>query len=233
MDLREAIEGYALARVGQGETDEGPMTTTKSAPKHATRETWLQALTDLLRPTFADAGFALPETVHVSCGWPVKGGLGRTTRVEGECWLPEASTDGNSHIFVSPLLGEDQVGHVLVHELCHAATPGAKHRGRFVTCATKLGLEGKPTSTVAGAALAARLEQLVAELGAYPHARLDPKATEGKKQGTRQRKLVCACPEPRILRATRKVIEAGPVICGLCETTFVADVPEDDAGEGE
>jgi predicted Zn-ribbon and HTH transcriptional regulator len=46
------------------------------------------------------------------------------------------------------------------------------------------------TSTVPGDALRATLQRIVADLGTYPHAKVDPNAR--KKQGTRLLKLQCS-----------------------------------------
>ena len=41
----------------------------------ATREEWLGALVDALRPVFAELGYPLPDRIRVSCGWPSKSAL--------------------------------------------------------------------------------------------------------------------------------------------------------------
>jgi hypothetical protein len=41
------------------------------------REAWLEALLEKLRPLFSEAGYPLPEQVHVSVGWPSKMGRAR------------------------------------------------------------------------------------------------------------------------------------------------------------
>jgi len=106
--------------------------------------------------------------------------------------------------------------------MAHAADRNQHGHGKeFAAIATALGLEGKPTETHAGPDLAERASALVKRLGKYPHAALDEGATDGtKKQGTRMIKLSCSCPEPRILRLSRKAIDAGSVICGVCEQDF-------------
>src|SRR5580658_7741330 len=115
--------------------------------KHApqTREAWLERLMERFRPVFAEAGAPLPAKVRVSVGFPSKRALSRTNRVIGECWSKASSKDGTPHVFVSPLLEEKDAGHVLVHELVHAAVGHeAGHKGEFVRVMKHVGLAGKP-----------------------------------------------------------------------------------------
>jgi hypothetical protein len=86
-----------------------------------------------------------------------------------------------------------EVWGVLVHELCHAATDGDGHRGRFPTAARSLWLEGKPTATTIGTDFRVNLQSVVESLGDYPHAALNVGAQK-KTQSTRMLKAVCpAC----------------------------------------
>src|SRR5690606_40933556 len=92
------------------------------------REDWLQRATLELRDRFTAAEFPLPEKLHLSVGFPAKGGLGARKRVVGQCWPGTVSADGVHHIFISPLLGDAvEVLAVLVHELVHAAV-GTEHK---------------------------------------------------------------------------------------------------------
>jgi hypothetical protein len=100
----------------------------------------------------------------------------------------------------------------------------------FIKCARAVGLEGKMTETVAGAALVTRINELIEELGDYPHARLTSFSLP-KKQTTRMIKITC--PECQYLvRAAAKWIEVGVPTCP-CGAEMVADVPEIDPEEGE
>jgi hypothetical protein len=199
---------------------------------HDTREGWLRAAVDRLRPAFRDAGAPLPAVVHVSCGWPRGARGGRGAKVIGQCWAGTKSADGNPHLFVSPILsgvfgeapaGEDRPGKaavsdVLVHELVHAAVgTECGHKGAFVRAAKAVGLTGKMTATVPGVDLLTRLNALLGDLGPYPHPALAD--VETKKKGSRLLKLECPC--GRILRGARETVEAGPVVCGVCEQAFV------------
>lgn len=96
----------------------------KSMVQIRTREDWLVAASNLVRPFFLDNGIVLPNSFRMACGWPLgrrRGGQGRSHAI-GQCWARKASSDGCSEIFVSPELDDAiEVAEVLVHELIHAA----------------------------------------------------------------------------------------------------------------
>jgi len=177
------------------------------ATKFQTREEWLVAAIDAMRPLYAEIGEELP-TVRVSVGWP--GGSGRKNSVIGQCWASSQSKDNVAQLFISPVLDDAvRVLDVLAHELIHAiddCTSG--HKGRFAKIAKAFGLTGKMTATVAGDELKAKLDELHAELGDYPHAALagGAGAHTPKKQGTRMLKV--ECPESGYtIRMTRKWLD--------------------------
>jgi hypothetical protein len=182
-----------------------PKTTKTTKKANATREAWLQRGAEILtRTVFRDAAIAVPK-VRTSCSWP--GGGSARTRV-GECWPSKMSAAGVNEIFISPRIEDAiQALDILAHELVHASDDCASgHGAEFVRRARAIGLEGKPTATVAGAALRARLEHIAADLGAYPHARLD--LSSRKKQTTRMIKVTC-CDEDcaGVFRCARSHIE--------------------------
>ena len=157
-----------------------------------TREQWLNAFTDLARPYFAAEGGELPSVVRCSIGWPSKGSR---SRVVGECWSAAASGDGAIEIFIRPSLQSDssRIADVLTHELCHAALGiEAGHGKAFKRLATRLGLEGKMTATVAGERWHQWADAILAELGPLPGTDLAGGLAGGKKtQTTRMIKLAC------------------------------------------
>ncbi len=200
------------------------------------RETWLLAAIEQMRPIFAEVGETIPA-VKVSVGWP-GGSSSRKNSVIGQCWHKNAAADEIAQIFVSPVLDDaSRVLDVLAHELVHAIDENESgHKGNFARIAKGIGLEGKMTATVAGEALKARLDEIVAEIGSYPHARLVapgerpatpipgpgwrvPGPADGpKKQGTRMLKVVCATPENTeevyVVRMTRKWLDTlGTPLC--------------------
>jgi len=187
-----------------------------------TREAWLLAAVAEMRKWFASAGLPTPTSVTVSIGWPSRGGLSTRNRTLGQCFGAASAVDGTPAIFISPVLNnaKDKNGHgaggtlrvldVLLHELIHAVMPeGEGHGRKFAKAAQALGLEGKPTHTVAGDVLKARLQSIVDKLGEIPHSALDPKTLK-KAQSTRQLKAMCGdC--GYVIRVTRKWVDE----CGL------------------
>lgn len=188
---------------------------------HMTREAWLvQAVDRFARAKFADVGKPLPERIHVSVGFPSRGGLrGARGVTVGQCWTGKASADGAPHVFVSPLHVDGLSAlDTLMHELAHAALPPeAKHGAPFVRLCNLVGLTAdKPKSRKAGAELRAELERLNAELGIFPHAALDAKSLP-KAGGTRLVKCMCeTC--GYTVRVTRVWLDGpGAPICPACE----------------
>lgn len=180
---------------------------------HPNRETWLAAAVKAATPLFETYEYKVPA-VRVACGWPSKGALAAKKRRIGECWPPEASTDGLSQIFVSPYLN-DQVNILatLVHELVHAVVGNDKKHGKiFGKCARAVGLEGKLTATFAGESLTSVIALWLIDLGEFPHAKLDLLKGPVKKQTTRMVK--CECDEcGYVCRTTKKWLALGPPHC--------------------
>lgn len=172
------------------------------------REEWLTKATDLLSTLFDEP---VPQ-VHVSTGWPSTLGTSTKKRRVGECWRPETSADGHSHIFISPVVADTmQVLGVLTHELIHAIYPEAKHKGKFVTEAKAVGLVPPWTGTSVGPELEPTLKAFAEQLGEYPHYALTP-SLQRKVQTTRQLKVQCpAC--GYTLRVTRKWLDVAVPTC--------------------
>ena len=189
------------------------------------REDWLN---EAARRFCKDFLFHEDLDVHVSVGWPSRGGLSTKKRTIGECWKPETSKDGKSHVFISPMLVEPTVVlATLLHEMIHAFDRcESGHKGLFIEMARKVGLEKPWTATTAGFDLQQRLSILADDLGAYPHVSLEPLAVQRKVQTTRQLKVVC--PECEYTaRITKKWIEVGLPTCP-CGTQMEQEVKPDD-----
>ena len=173
-----------------------------------TREQWLTAGIEKLKPLFKEAGHDIPP-VRVSCGFP---GGGSARKRIGEYWHASASEDKVPQIFISPVLGT-AFEHLdtLCHELVHACTPGHGHKKPFKQLAEALGMVGPMRSAGAGPELKLKLEAMALELGDLPHSRLN--LADRKKQTTRLVK--CECPEcGYIARTTAKWIEEkGAPLC--------------------
>lgn len=181
--------------------------------KHKTREQWLNAAVGEIRKAyehvfqlhFEDDGQEHLDNLHVSTGFPSRGGL---TKVIGECWKSKAAADEvTHHIFINPRLTDIvEVVATLAHEMVHAADDGEhKHKGPFVRAVRDLGLEGKATATVAGEEFAEFARGIEKKIGEYPHVGLVPVMVE-KKQTTRMLKLEAACCG-YIVRTTKKWLD--------------------------
>ena len=189
---------------------------------YQTREEWLGAAINELRPFFEASNFPLPDRIRVTCGFPSKAARSEKARRIGEHWAPSASEDGTHEILISPVVDEVvEVFAILCHELAHAATNGDGHKGRFPACVRALRLEGKPSATVAGDAFKATFEQLIDGLGQYPHARLNIKGR--KTQSTRLLKAQCQC--GYTIRLTAKWANTGLPTCH-CGGEFELEVKE-------
>jgi hypothetical protein len=183
------------------------------------REQWLTVAVEHLENLFDKP---VPD-VHVSCGWPSRGGTSTKKRVIGECWKPETSEDGKPHIYVSPVTSEStEVLETLLHEMIHALHPQAKPRGEFVTTAKALGFMAPWTATPASPELKAALQVIAEDIGEpYPHSKVTPMG-QRKPQSTRMLKLTC--PEDGyIVRTTQKWLEVGLPACP-CGTQMEQEV---------
>jgi len=187
---------------------------------HHTREAWLTAATDALRPHYDALNKSLPLAIRVTCGFPLHA---RRSKAIGQCWASTASADKTIEIMISPVLANPlAVLEVLVHELCHA-TDGAMNHGvafqkvardmRLIPCGT-----GKQAwkSTKGSSVFATAYEPILAALGDYAHAELVPGA-ETKVQPTRMLKLCCpSC--GYTVRTTAKWVAAGLPTCPCGDT---------------
>lgn len=199
--------------------------------KFKTREEWLTFVADELRRHYSGAGYPIPLKVRFAIGFCSTGERGNRI---GECWYPEASGDKSVEIFVKP----DQhvagtVADILAHELVHAAVgPGHGHGRVFKKACTALGLEGKATQALPGAEMRRTvIAPILKRAGKLPHAKLEGKVTDRKKQGTRLLKAECEkC--GYTVRVTKKWAAEGLPYCGV--RSHGRMVCEDmDEGEGE
>jgi hypothetical protein len=199
--------------------------------KYDTREAWLLAAIEQLKPLFSEQGAKVPA-VRVSVGWP--GGKGKKSTTIGQCWSSLAAKDKVAQVFVSPVLDSvEQILAVLTHELVHAVDDcKSGHKGPFAKLAKGLGLIGKMTETTAGPELVEKLRTISGELGEYPHARLSAGVGGLGEPKQTTRMLKCECSEcGYTARTTRKWLdEAGAPLCPKCTVELgepVALVVED------
>ena len=138
---------------------------------HPTREQWLLAAVQSIKPIFAAKNHVVPDDCQVSCGFA---STGTKSHHIGQCWSRRSSTNERNQIFISPALGDPvEVLDTLVHELVHAVDNCEhKHGKEFKKIALSIGLEGPMRSAGAGKALKAVLTELAQQLGPYPHGQL-------------------------------------------------------------
>ena len=184
------------------------------------REQWLHALKDQLTIKLFEPAYEVPANIRISCGFPSRNALnGVAKQALGQCWADEKSADKHFEIFVSPVIGDEQTAAaILAHELCHAvAGVDAKHGPLFKAVATEIGLEGKMTSTVAGAKFKETMVDILDIIGPYPHASLDArKMSNGvKKQSTRLLKAQCEMCSYTVRITQRWVDDVGAPHCPL------------------
>ena len=185
--------------------------------KTSTREQWLQKFTQAVRPWYLGE---LPETLHLSTGFPSNGCRSNTI---GECWNALASDAHAPHIFVHPkLTTSTEVAAVLVHELVHAARPDAKHGAGFRKLATEIGLVGKMTCTTASPELVAKIAKVVDKIGPYPHPVFSVGGGTSRKPTQTTRMIKCECDEcGYTVRTTQKWLDlSGPPVCPACMDTL-------------
>lgn len=180
--------------------------------RFSTREEWLQAAVDELRPEFGN--LSLPALIRTACGFT---SAGRRGRVIGECWSSKASADSATEILISPTLDDGrEVLAVLIHELIHAHGIMG-HGKKFLSVAHRMDLDGPAKSTVPGAGFDARYAPILSYLGAYPHAKL-MLGSQKPKQGTRM--LKASCPScGYTIRLTQKWADLGLPTC-VCGDAF-------------
>lgn len=224
--LRRWAAGQSMAEAKAGACAEfaerwpalGPAGRRSSRGEAVTREEWLLALVEKLRPLYAGE---LPEAVRISTGFSSKGAR---SNVIGECWHAEVADDKCPQIFIHPgQVDSLEVAALVAHELIHACRPEAKHGAKFKAVAGRLGLEGPTKSTKAGPAFVETVAPLLAELGDYPHARLNAgaRSSNGPKQTTRMLKVECAdC--GYTVRTSQKWLDVATPCCPVCELEMVA-----------
>lgn len=140
-------------------------------PQYKTREDWLLAAIEAIRPIFALMRYEIPHDCQVSCGFA---STGTRSHHIGQCWSKESSTDERNQIFISPALHEPvEVIDTLVHELVHAVDDCKHNHGKeFKKIALKLGMVGPMRSAGAGPDLKIKLQAIADSLGPYPHGKL-------------------------------------------------------------
>lgn len=196
-----------------------------------TREAWLTAAVDHLRPWFDAADSPLVTPVRVTIGFPSTNALGMKTRRHGECWSASASSSGHAEIFITPLLDSPtEILGVLAHELCHAALPdGVGHKKPFARLAAKMSLVGKATQASAGEEFIERSSQIIEALGPLPHAKLMLIGKEKKPRKTAYLKCQCGvC--GYAAWTTKKWVTVGAPVCPTDNVPLTCDAIDEEEG---
>ena len=208
---------------------------------HDTREAWLRAAANELRPYFASCDLTLPEKIRYAIAFT---SAGRRSKRVGECWAPATSDDASYEIFIRADIAEPvEVLGVLAKELVHTALPpGAGHGKQFKDAALKIGLQGPMRNAQPGVLLKARLVDLAAAIGPLPHASLHVDQTpltavavaldRPKKQRARMLKAHCAIDDCGFLVrvAAKPVQHIGPPHCpkhGAMTVEFPPDAEDE------
>ena len=160
---------------------------------HASREDYLNAAVEELRPVFTANGQDLPQAIRVSCALPSNA---KRSGAIGECWADTASADQHYEIFISPTLADPaRVFDVLIHELCHTTKGAMNHSLAFQRIAAAMllvpcGSGSKPWgSTGQAPSFMSAYAPIIDSLGTYPHAALT--VLNRKVQSTRMLKAYC------------------------------------------
>ncbi|MFF0495761.1 hypothetical protein ACFYU5_05100 [Nocardia aobensis] len=179
------------------------------------------------------------------------GAFGADRWEHGQQVLPELFVGGEGLAF-----GARDVLATLLHEAAHGAARtrgisetsrgGAYHNGKFRDLANEFGLKverdpriGWSTTTLpepTAEQYAGEIATLTAAIVAHRRSEHDLAAKdgdgedgEGKEKAPRSGSaLVCSCSPVRRVRAHKKTIDAGPILCGVCSQPFTMPTPEDD-----
>ena len=179
-----------------------------SMQQHTTREAWLLAAVELLRPLFAAKGFSVPPC-QVSCGFASTGT--RSGHV-GQCWSTKSASNELNQIFIAPTLKSSyEVLDTLVHELVHAVDNCEnKHGKEFKKIALKMGMKGPMRSAEAGRELKVTLTSQLDTLGPYPHGHLKVgMRIAARRDRPRAKCKHCGYQVPML----KKFLTYGPPIC--------------------
>jgi hypothetical protein len=188
---------------------------TNKTNTHTTREGWLRAATNALRPIFAKHSpkYILPEKMRFSIGFTSGGKRG----MEGESWHPEYSADGHFEVLIRADRDDPvEILGILVHELVSTLLPReAKHGKAYRDIALRIGLIGKMTHASPGPVLLEQLKAIAADLGPLPHARLDVAAGSNrpKKRGAKYLKVECGATCGYTHRVIPKWAKVGLPVC--------------------
>ncbi|MEU7634054.1 hypothetical protein AB0C34_29445 [Nocardia sp. NPDC049220] len=171
------------------------------------------------------------------------GSFGPDRWLRGREWMPELFVGGEGFA-----LGARDVLGTLLHEAAHGAARtrgvqdvsrgGAYHNGKYRDIATEFGLDvvrqghrGWSETTVRNATAKqyhAQIDALGSVLTAHRRSEHDPApGAEGREGGDDEERaprsgfaLTCHCDPARRIRAAKRSVNAGPILCGVCQHPF-------------
>ena len=166
-------------------------TTTKRITKrtivHETREEWLQAAVELLRPILSDVGHEFAKKVRIGCGYTQYGQRGNALAT---CAPSGLADDGVVEIIINTdQLNGVRVLAILLHELVHAGFDQGHrisnaHGKKFANICYAAGLKGKATATIESDDLAKVLASMISKtLGRWPSERGMGSGSLAKRSG--------------------------------------------------
>jgi hypothetical protein len=201
----------------------------------------------------------VPAAVVVLASGTAGGGAPRLGHFGALRWQhagADTAAGGLSEVMVSGeglARGPVDVLGTLLHEAAHAladargvqdtSRQGRWHNRRYAELAGELGLEvaqapgiGWSTTTVpagTAAAYAGVIDQLRAALTLYRRAEAGHGAGSAGGRKSSNNPLPCLCTCPRRIRVAPTVLEAGPIICGVCDQEFLPEADPPAGGEDE
>ena len=192
-----------------------------------TREEWCEKIAESVRKDlFKPLGYELPKKVQFAVALPVGKRTTANGRVAGQCLSTSYSTKKYNQITVSPdnngisKAGSMFIINVIIHELIHTLSDCRdQHKGGFVVAMQKIGLAGKPTSTIIEpkSELEKYANTLLNKYGLCNHAKVN--YDDSGKQTTRNKLIECnnaGCGFK--FRASRTAIFGAMLnICTSCE----------------
>ncbi len=153
-------------------------------PLYATREEWLNAAVEELRPFFSSNGHTLPAEIRVATGYPTNAKRSGF-KVLGQCIPNTNSADGHYEICVSPQVDNPyKVTEVLIAQLACTAK-GALNQANKAYAKVAEAMHILPAGTASnpyyetshGAAFDSAYAAIIQSLGTYPHAKVGTPAT--------------------------------------------------------
>lgn len=175
------------------------------------REKWLTLFAEQAVLHMAECAQLSFDKWRITCGFPsTKATGGKRGQAIGQCWSAEASDDRTAEMLISPVIDDPrEVAHVIVHELIHAALPGAGHKKPFQKAARLCGLQKPFTATTPTAAFWLWAEPILEALPPYPHAKINATRIEGAPKPQKARMIKAECDVcGYTVRLAKKWIEA-------------------------